>query len=329
VAIQDNCGNLVDGAVLSVFFSNGDRTEHPPRVDRGVYRGTWTPTNVPSNVSQSAAAINVVVQPAIGQSYTAGGSIVVNGTVRLDLKNVTQITPGGIVNPASSIQGGQISPGEWVAILGQNLAAQESVASAVPFSSNLEGTRVLLAGQSLPLLYVNPNQISAQVPYNLNPNTEHQLQVIRDDTQSQSVPEPVTVSEAQPAIFTANESGLGQGVIFWTTPDGAHVPADADHPVPAGATIEIYSTGLGAVAPGVTPGDVAPADPAVKTTGTVAVLIGGFPATVTFAGLAPGTVGLYQVRAVLPNGVPPGGAVPVLIGAGGHYSQPGVTIAVR
>ena len=39
---------------------------------------------------------------------------------------------------------------------------------------------------------------------------------------------------------------------------------------------------------------------------SVAALIGGLPARVDFAGLAPGFVGLYQVNAVVPAGIPSG-----------------------
>ena len=56
--------------------------------------------------------------------------------------------------------------------------------------------------------------------------------------------------------------------------------------------------------------------------------IGGVPATVNFAGLTPGSVGLYQVNAVVPEGLTPGDAVEVVITAAGHASRP-VTMSVH
>ena len=59
-----------------------------------------------------------------------------------------------------------------------------------------------------------------------------------------------------------------------------------------------------------------------------AVTIGGQPATVSFAGLAPGFVGVYQVNAQVPAGITPGDAVPVVLTQGSSQSNT-ATIAVR
>ena len=134
--------------------------------------------------------------------------------------------------------------------------------------------------------------------------------------------------DSQPALFTINQQGVGQGAIFWTTPAGNHVPADANNPVSAGDIVEIYCTGLGPVNPPVTEGTVAPT-PAATTTQVPSVTIGGLPAKVTVAGLTPGAVGLYQVNAVVPATVAKDSAVPVKVTVDQNPSQDGVTIAVK
>jgi uncharacterized protein (TIGR03437 family) len=55
--------------------------------------------------------------------------------------------------------------------------------------------------------------------------------------------------------------------------------------------------------------------------------IGGVPATVSFSGLAPGYLGLYQVNVQVPSNSPIGPAVPLIIGIGGKTSNQ-VTVAV-
>jgi len=75
-------------------------------------------------------------------------------------------------------------------------------------------------------------------------------------------------------------------------------------------------------------GERAPLDKLANTAVPVQVTIGGQPATVSFAGLAPGWVGLYQVNVQVPSGVTPGSAVPVVITQNGISSNT-VTIAVR
>ena len=64
------------------------------------------------------------------------------------------------------------------------------------------------------------------------------------------------------------------------------------------------------------------------TTMTPGVTIGGVEAKVTFSGLTPGLVGLYQVNALVPEGSSVGSAVPVTISIGGATSN-AVTIAVQ
>ena len=69
----------------------------------------------------------------------------------------------------------------------------------------------------------------------------------------------------------------------------------------------IFCTGLGSVQPEVQSGQIAPStDPLAETLNTSLVNIAGIPADVTFSGLAPGFVGLYQVNVEVPPGVPSG-----------------------
>ena len=76
-------------------------------------------------------------------------------------------------------------------------------------------------------------------------------------------------------------------------------------------------------------GSSAPTTPPLSTTvNPVTVTIGGQPATVAFSGLTPGFAGLYQINAVVPPGITPSDAVPVVLTIAGQTSPP-VTIAVH
>ena|SRR5215471_3689333 len=107
-----------------------------------------------------------------------------------------------------------------------------------------------------------------------------------------------------------------------------------------GEYIEINATGLGPVmgTNGETPprdGDPAPASgsPLYQTKYPVTVSIGGVDAPVSFAGLAPGLVALYQINAQVPESAQTGDAVEVVVTVTGDNgpvkSQAGVTIAVQ
>ena len=79
----------------------------------------------------------------------------------------------------------------------------------------------------------------------------------------------------------------------------------------------IYCTGLGLVSS--PPADGA-AGSGQTTVASPSVTIGGASATVSFSGLAPGFVGLYQINAVVPSGIA-GGNQPVVISIGGSSSN--------
>jgi uncharacterized protein (TIGR03437 family) len=68
--------------------------------------------------------------------------------------------------------------------------------------------------------------------------------------------------------------------------------------------------------------------PLSRTQTQPTVTIGGVTAVVQFSGLAPGFAGLYQVNVQIPQGVPTGDAVPILVTIGGVPSNP-ATIAVQ
>ena len=75
-------------------------------------------------------------------------------------------------------------------------------------------------------------------------------------------------------------------------------------------------------------GAPATANPLSTTMETPTVFIGNTPASVTFSGLAPGFVGLYQVNVQVPENAPTGDAVQVSLRFGFVFSNV-VTIAVE
>ena len=95
----------------------------------------------------------------------------------------------------------------------------------------------------------------------------------------------------------------------------------------AGEFVSLYCTGLGAVTNTPAAGAAAPGNPLAMTMSTATVSVGGVPAHVSFSGLAPGYVGLYQVNVQIPNGVS-GDAVAVTLSIGGVGSN-AATIAIQ
>lgn len=130
----------------------------------------------------------------------------------------------------------------------------------------------------------------------------------------------MSLSSAAPGIFAINTANSAtQGVIViantttWAAPVGA-IPGAVSRPATTGDILTIYCSGLGAVTNTPASGSAAGRGSSLSyVQSRVGVTVGGQSAPFMFAGLSPGFVGLYQVNVLLPTGVTPGNAVPVII----------------
>jgi uncharacterized protein (TIGR03437 family) len=144
-----------------------------------------------------------------------------------------------------------------------------------------------------------------------------------------STGETITLVPFAPGIFSLNQAGSGQGAVEIAATGQLAAPlADAGVPVQRGEYIAIFATGLGPVSNEPATGAAALSDPLSSTLTVPIVTIGGIAAKVTYSGLAPGFAGLYQVNALVPDGVPTGDDVNLVISIGGVQSNT-VTIAVQ
>jgi uncharacterized protein (TIGR03437 family) len=313
VRVVDDCGNLMREGTVVADFSNND----PPVVLQPVGDGDWFGAY---QARSAGSQVTIRVRASLAQPRLEGVAEVTAGV------QVNQDPPvlgaGGVVSAASFARLAPVAPGSLVSIFGTRLAEQTGAAARLPLDTTMAGTTVTLGGRPLPLLFASGGQINAMVPYGLTVNTRHQLVVRRGTTIT--VPEPVTVAAAQPAIFTKDQSGQGQGVIL----DAAFRFLEPGNEARRGDAIILYCSGLGDVDPPVAAGTAAPASPLSSTRHEVTLAIGGARAQVFFAGLAPGFAGLYQINAFVPEAAPAGEAVPVVVTVAGQSSAP-VTMAIR
>jgi uncharacterized protein (TIGR03437 family) len=319
--VLDDCGNpLNDGSVVATF-SNGD----PPLSlsslrNSGEWQATWNPSNAES--AQFTMTVNAAAaQPALQ------GSLQISGNLQTT-SDAPQLS--GIVSGASFAPGVPLAPGAIISVFGSQLADGSGGASGLPLGSTLKGATVVIAGEPSPLFYTSTGQINAAVPFDVTPNTSQQVLVTRDTTIS--VPVEVDMAPAQPAVFlNPQPSAPNQGTIFAvrnTSSGQSTFLAGPSSPATAGDTLVIYCGGLGGVNQTIAPGAAAPASPTAKTNDQPQVTIGSQSAAVAFSGLTPGLVGVYQINAVVPAGVTPGGQVLVVINISGQTSS-AVTIAVK
>jgi uncharacterized protein (TIGR03437 family) len=100
---------------------------------------------------------------------------------------------------------------------------------------------VLLGGVPMPLEYVGNGQINAIVPWEVPVNTT--MQLIVEQNGMSSMLEPVNIAPAEPAVFTSNSNGSGQGAIIILKSNGNYfLPGQGS--ASAGDVLQIYATGL-------------------------------------------------------------------------------------
>ena len=234
------------------------------------------------------------------------------------------------VNSAYPTGGDALAPGSLASLYGTNLSGATVVADAAPpWPTSLGGTSLTVGGANAPLYFVSPGQINFQVPYfNITTPTPATL-VITQGTLSTNV--AVTVTPYAPGLYTTNSQGSGQaaaiiaGTASIVAPSGVFPGSRA---AKRGEFVSLYCTGLGAVRNRPALGAPSPSNPLAATTTTPIVKVGGVDANVSFSGLAPGYVGLYQVNVQIPDSAPSGDAVPVTLSIGGVAANT-VTIAVQ
>ena len=319
VRVIDDCGNpMTTGSVLATV-STGDQIPPLTHLGGGLWSGTWLARN------STSAPVTITVLAQI-PSQNLQGTVQVSGSLAPS-QNSPLVNAGGVVSGAAFVSQVPVAPGSIVSIFGSKLATSLALASQLPLGTQLSDSQVSIGGRPMPLFYTSDGQINAMVPYGIATNTQYQVFVQRGSTLSSG--EAVTVAASQPAVFTQDQSGKGQGLIFVGNPlpDGSNL-ASASNPAKSGDTIVIYCSGLGEVSPPVASGAAAPSSPPATTVNQVTVTIGGVQAQVAFAGLAPTFAGLYQVNAVVPPGVAPGSQVPVTLSVAGQTS-PAVTMAVQ
>lgn len=269
-------------------------------------------------------AINIT---AAGQSYQGGAYITTQPT----------IASGGVLNDATF--GSTISPGSYVAIFGtglfdtgnlsnyalfNNLTYESANSTNSPSDGSLplqiDYTSVSFdvpsAGISIPgyISFVSPTQVNVWVPWELQGQSSVQMKVNVDEGYWGNVV-TIPLSNTSPGFFLGGSTPVAQ--------DSNSNLITSSNPAVRGQTLTIYCNGLGPVNNQPASGKPAPSNPLATTTTTPVVTIGGQAAQVTFSGLTPGFVGLYQVNVVVPASIGTGNQ-PITIAIGGQTS-PGQT----
>ena len=299
--VVDDCGSAVNNATLVASVEGLNIPLR--RLGTGFYSGTWVPVSEAAEVTVTFAALHPTL-PKAQRSFTVA-TATAPGDASLPL-----LFADGVVEGAGFTKRQPLSGGGIISLFGASFATENNFASQLPLERELAGVSVRIGGQDAPLYFVGPGQINAQVPFEVSTGDSVPVAITVDGLLT--APQNYLIAAGQPGIFISGENAA--------ILDASFQLVTAQNPARPGDTIQIFCTGLGAVDVAVETGAPAPSFSMVQL--PVTVTIGGIDAPVVFQGLAPNFVGLYQVNVVVPAGVAPGDAVPLVLTQDGIVANP-------
>ena len=203
----------------------------------------------------------------------------------------------GIRNAAD--QSKPVAPGTLVSVYGNNLSPVNVASSQIPLPTALADSCLSVNGLSVPLIWVSPTQINAQLPYQAIGNVTMTLKTPGGTSDNFNF----TVQPTAPGVFNIIRQSN-------------QLEVTDTNPIHKGDTLDIYVSGMGQTSPIVDAGYPAPSDPLALPLVAPTVKLGNAALAVRSYSLTPGQVGVYQIEVFVPDNVPPGLNMPLQINQG-------------
>jgi uncharacterized protein (TIGR03437 family) len=216
-----------------------------------------------------------------------------------------------LVNAADFTQ--PVAPGGLASAFGSQLSPMTLATKDVPLPTVLADSCLTINGAVVPVIFVSPSQINFQVPFAISGNSDLVLRTPGGISDALHV----TVLAAAPSVFHSGDAGPLTDIPTIVRAANSGL-VTVSNPVHFDDRLTIYLTGLGRTTPDVPTGAASPASPLATPILPVTVTLGGTQLPIEFAGLTPGSVGVYQINVVVPfKGVPTGFDIPLTISQGG------------
>jgi uncharacterized protein (TIGR03437 family) len=222
------------------------------------------------------------------------------------------VAPPNIRTVVSAADGsGNVASGGLVTVWGSQLSPVNIATSQLPVPTALGESCLTVNGAPVPMLFASPNQINAQLPFEVEGATTMVLHTPGGTSNNLDF----TVDSAAPSVFRSGVAGPQTRIpaVFRSKNNQLVTPAD---PIHRGDRIVIYATGLGRTLPAIATGFAASSKPLPVAIEQPVVSLGGLSLPLYFAGLAAGEVGVYQINALVPGWAPTGMQVPLTITQG-------------
>jgi uncharacterized protein (TIGR03437 family) len=257
--------------------------------------------------SQTTVNISVTAQPGYrfqvwsgdlsGSSPSGAVAMNVPRSVTAQFATVATIAPTGVQNGAGSTPQPGVAPGSVISIFGSNLASAVVTGPGSPLAQTLSGTVVTLANSILPLFFVSPGQINAELPADLTLGA----QTLTVSAQGQpNATASFTVVRDAPGLFEQAVNGQSFAVALHEDGSAVTLASPAGH----GELLTVYGTGFGPTDPMRPVGFAVPQTPPFVLLDAASVLVGAAAIAAENAFAVPGSVAVDAVQFRLGDGVP-------------------------
>jgi uncharacterized protein (TIGR03437 family) len=271
-------------------------------------------------VSTTAMPFTRTLAPLADRSAVI--SLTVSGFTVLSWNYDAAVAPPQISSVVNAADGTKpVAPGGLISVYGQQMSLVNIATQELPLPTALGESCLTVNGIAVPMLFVSSQQINGQLPTNAAGNATMTLRTpggISDNFYFSILP-------VAPSIFRSGTAGPETGLATVFRDDNGQLitPTNPIHP---NDIITIYATGMGQTSPPMVSGMAAPADPLSNTVTVASVTLGGVSLNVLYSGLVPGEVGVYQVNASVPSGVPQGMDIPLVVAQAGSSTALSVRV---
>jgi uncharacterized protein (TIGR03437 family) len=216
-----------------------------------------------------------------------------------------------------------IAPGGLITVFGNQLSPVNLATSEMPLPTALADSCLTVNGLPMPILFVSPNQVNAQIPFESIGNVTLILRTPGGTSDNYNL----QILPGAPSVFLSSIAGQASAVPTIVRNDDGGLITDS-HPIHRreNTALVIYGTGLGQTTPAVQSGMPSPMSPLAVALTKPTVTLGGIQLPLLYYGLTPGEVGVYQINVTVPGSVP-AGWVPLVISQGSSSTTLTVRVA--
>jgi len=322
------------GTIEQVNLTTGNAVQPTATVEAPVFGNVAAATSTTTTTTTTTAPIsqNITSSVSVVSGFTrtlaplpSQTSLIVlstSGFTVLPWTYAASVAPPVINNIVSAADNkSPAASGGLISIYGANLSPTNIATSQIPVPTALANSCITVNGQPIPLIFVSPTQVNAQMPF----------QAVGAETVVVHTPGGTSdnfnliVQPTAPAVFLSGAAGPVNNLPTIIRASNGLLATDSN-PIHPNDTLIIYLTGLGQTNPSGVTGFPAPGSPLSKALIAPTVSLGGMNLTVLYAGLAPGEVGVNQINVVVPGNAPTGLTLPLTINQGGSAT---VTVSMR